>query len=1498
MNIQVNKYQTPLTEELLESLNNEVREQLLDFINNVEFIKNLISPDRKYARDLPRDEKGRIIVDLCNPHILEDMEYFRPTGNCFKKHGKVTLLKPNGNPRSEFGRWFGEEIRRCWEGYVRESDGEWVTGFEYFYLNYEPIIQIKQIGKKKQASRIVDFPKVWEGVHLVFHYLEQARHGGTYDDFEGGKHAVEIARRGASKSYIVAGILACIFLVGENADACRETRGIVTAYDREKLIKDGTLNKFSAILDFCAEHTQFPYQRLQDSLDKMTWKLGYKDLNTNAEMGLKNVTLGVTAKDNVEKCHPYSCNVPTPEGIRKWGDIQVGDYVFSEHGKPIKVLQTFERDEDNIYKITLKDGRVTYATKDHLWEIVYRSACKFKTRIVETEFLIDNTIRHDKNYNLCKWAIRKGGCVQFPEKKVEIEPYVMGLFLGDGCASKSHGGNLNITMLPEDMKECSTHYSYDTRFSTYGRGITHLIQIPKIRNKLDKYGLAYSNHSNKFIPKEYLFNSEQNRIDLLNGLLDSDGSCTKDYGVIEYSTKSAALRDDFIYLVRSLGINAKWFSKIVNGETYYRCYIYSNDSRLFNLKRKKDRLKSKLSGYSKSFIDKTHIVSIEYSHRERCKCVLVDNPTHLYMIDDFIVTHNSRGKRSNFFGYEEFGAFKKFIDTWGVNLPSVQEGDIAFGLAFAIGTGGSEGNDFSGALEIIYNPMGYNVYALPNVFDKVNSAKQKTVFFFGAYLNLAGHYNEDGVSDVIGALIQILNNRYKIKYNSSDPMSLTRAKAENPITIQEAIMKRDSTMYPVADLTDRLNSLDSDSHAYDDVYVGDLGMDNDYPFPKTGPEYESIRTFPHKNNKLTGAIEFYKMPERDSNGNIISGRYIAGCLTPGELVLTGEGAKKVEEVTISDALINEEGKIVPVRRLLRYDVTNEDTYRIRVSNTLRATNFTKEHPILASKGNRGYVSRKKCKREGTSQRYYKFDFSYKKAEEIEKGDWIKVPNIYKNSREIDLDKYWNEDLCRIDRRSDNLLSNTDFWWFVGLWLGDGWCESNGYKISIAFNSKETEYIDRLKSFVRSKLDRCASLRGDGNSMELSFSYQYLSEFLIRNFGKYADGKCIPEWVKYLPTEYKKSLIQGYIDSDGCISETSNGYYTYFTSINLPLLEGFQDILFSLGIISGVKVLRKAGLREIVKGKTSTTKECYELSIAYHHTVKLCSILSNELFKDHKVEKVDLLKYNKRRRPEGDCFFSPNEDYIYFQIKDIEKGSYTGIVYNFECETHTFMCPHITTHNCDPYDDDQSDTLSLGSIIVLDTFTDCIVCEYTGRPDFADDFYEKCRRILLFYNARANYENNKKGLFKYFSQTNSLYLLADTLDFLKERDDSVKNLNNKSKGSQSTEPIKRYARRCIADWLNKPTIIPNEDPEKESITIKHLTKIKGRALLLELMSWNSDGNFDRHDALGMCMLYREDIFRLSGGDPEGSNSSSGSDKADDDFFSRNFEKAMKRKEKIK
>ena len=252
MDILTNKYQTQITDELLSGLPQEVQDQLLDIINNVEFVKRLISPARQYAKDRPRDPQGRIIVDLVNPRILEDMDYFRPTALHYKKYGCFTNLRPNANPNSEYGKWIRQERDRCWNGYVRESDGEWVTGPLYFYMNYCPIIQSKIRKGTKQADRIVDFPEMWEGIYWRFHYMEQARSGGLYNDFLGGNHGAELASRGKSKSYSMASILTHNFVLGENSTACEEIVSIATAYQKEYLTKDGVLNKFVSMANFCA----------------------------------------------------------------------------------------------------------------------------------------------------------------------------------------------------------------------------------------------------------------------------------------------------------------------------------------------------------------------------------------------------------------------------------------------------------------------------------------------------------------------------------------------------------------------------------------------------------------------------------------------------------------------------------------------------------------------------------------------------------------------------------------------------------------------------------------------------------------------------------------------------------------------------------------------------------------------------------------------------------------------------------------------------------------------------------------------------------------------------------------------------------------------------------------------------------------------------------------------------------------------------------------------
>lgn len=704
----------------------EVQDEFIDVINNVPFIESMVSSKRLHAKDLPRDDKGRIIVDLIHPHILEDMDYFRPAALHYKKYGCYTTLRPNANPNSEFAKWLRTEIDRIWNGMVRPSDGEWIPGDLYFYWNYSPILQTKVEKGKKKGNRVIDFPEIWDSTYLWGHYIHQAVYGGKYNNFQGGEHFGVIARRGCGKSLFIAAMMAKQFICGENSEVNKSVKNVVVAADKQFLINDGTLNKFVDCIDFCADNTQFPSKRLKSSLGDMHWRMGYFDSeDQQIERGTKNEVMGLSIKD--------------------------------------------------------KPGKI-------------------------------------------------------------------------------------------------------------------------------------------------------------------------------------------------------------------------------------------------------------------------------------------RGKRAVRTYFEEFGMFPNFLETYNTALYNAEEGGYAFGTLGVIGTGGTKGNDFSGALEMIYHPEGYHMYPLPNVFDKSTQGKGTCLFFIGAYMNRKGFYDEDGNSDVTGSLLEVLMERYKTKTTTSDPLSVTQKKAELPLTIQDCIMKVGGNIYPVADIQSRIAELNLNPHAFDDVYVGKLNMvGGKVEFQPTTDT--PIRHFPHKDNKLDGAIEIFKMPEINKTTNeVFRNRYIAGA--------------------------------------------------------------------------------------------------------------------------------------------------------------------------------------------------------------------------------------------------------------------------------------------------------------------------------------------------------------------------------------------------------------------DVYDNDVSGTLSLGSIFVLDVFTDNIVAEFTGRPKFAEDFYEICRRLCLFYDARLCYENNWKGLYSYFSRTHCTYLLTPTFSYLKDRD-LVKGelFGNTSYGVRATVPIQNFARGLLRDWLLKPkSKIEKIDDAEVETTYPQLMDIRNIALLQELALYNLDGNFDRHDAMLMLMLYREDVYRLNSGEP--------------------------------
>ena len=175
---------------------------------------------------------------------------------------------------------------------------------------------------------------------------------------------------------------------------------------------------------------------------------------------------------------------------------------------------------------------------------------------------------------------------------------------------------------------------------------------------------------------------------------------------------------------------------------------------------------------------------------------------------------------------------------------------------------------------------------------------------------------------------------------------------------------------------------------------------------------------------------------------------------------------------------------------------------------------------------------------------------------------------------------------------------------------------------------------------------------------------------------------------------------------------------------------------------------------------------------------------------------------------------------------------------------------------DPYDQNESGTNSLGSIIIYKRFkageawTDTIVAEYSGRPGTADEYYENVRKLLIFYNARCLYENEKIGIYQHFVNKHCDYLLADQPDKVIAqifRDSRV----NRKKGCHMTKQVRWFAEEKINEWLR----------EEYAPGHPNLERIYSEPLLEELIMTNGERNVDRVIALCMVMIYREELYQL-------------------------------------
>ena len=596
-----------------------------------------------------------------------------------------------------------------------------------------------------------------------------------------------------------------------------------------------------------------------------------------------------------------------------------------------------------------------------------------------------------------------------------------------------------------------------------------------------------------------------------------------------------------------------------------------------------------------------------------------------------------RGTRGKLVLWEESGKFPSLLDAWRVEQPAVESDDgVAFGLMISFGTGGTEGASFDGLKELFYKPKAYNILAFPNIWDD-NAEQTECGFFVPAWSNLEsfdedGKYiymDEDGNSFREKAVEELIKQRNIIKDGGASQQSIDRFISERPIKPQEAVLELGKNIFPRKLLMDQLTRLRTNKKLQSMKHIVDLSWDGNGNVIATEKKTGDITNYPlKKDQKPAGSIVIWEYPVKDPP----FGLYIGGCLTPGEKVCTQRGLINVEDVTLDDKLINKDGKFVEIKNLQRYDKVNEPIFTLKPYGSFRTTTFTGEHPIWIH--NKGFV----------------------KAKNVKSGDWLEIPNTYK----ID---------CIED---DDRLAK--LYYFYGLWLGDGFCNKNGnsHDIYLSIGKNETDLAQFYDQLVAELFDRkCIHVHKDREETR-RFTDKQLFQKLKSLFGTNAYNKRIPECIKKLPYNYKLHFLQGYLDSDGSVFLDNGKVRTNFTSVNLELLEDVQDMLFGMGIANSIVIHQK----ETINKQGIRSLQSYRINISRSDQKSLALF---PVFNSRKIRLLSTATYTPYSRMDMKFI----DDKILLKIQNVNNSSYTGVVYNFECETHTFMCRNILTHNCDP-----------------------------------------------------------------------------------------------------------------------------------------------------------------------------------------------------------------------
>lgn len=775
---------------------------------------------------------------------------------------------------SEYYNFWETEADKCINGFTSD-DGDYITGYNYFYLNYCPIQRIVYKHDKNDKlikTRELSFPDFYDYDYYYFNAIQEAE--------QEGKH-------------------------------------MVVAKARRK---------------------------------------GYEQ--------------------------PYSEPVLTPNGYVPMGSLKVGDLVMNPNGIPVRIGDIVEQGTTEIYEVEFQDGRKVRCGANHLWATC-RNGKKFY--IIRT---VDYMKRKLKQGSPGKehypYKIPELNPLKFDERPITVDPYVLGVLLGDGCIC---GDQVKFSTadqfiveelqkrLPDYLIEHKEGYTYVIKSKI--KGINELNrQLKELQVKVKSY--------DKFIPEDYKFSSIENRFELVRGLMDTDGSITN--GTCNFVSTSEKLIDDLTFILRSLGIRCKKSKEILgkqnvdfgNGNysdtrSHWELIITTEED-IFKLPRKLEKVR-KNRNYNYKGIGIKSIRKTGEFEQQRCLCI--DNENHLYITKDFIPTHNSykggamlcrnfflipgsksyvyasnkqyltddgiltkaweymdfidsntawgkkrqvantqmrrrasmivtdnfgnkievgykseiigvslkdnpdsvRGKAGKLILWEEAGTFPELEAAWQIARPSVEQDGIAFGTMIMFGTGGDQGSAVAALRRAFYDPKSFNCLEFENIWDE-GAQNRPCGFFVPQHTNLDIR-DKDGnrlYMDKDGNTIHnksrdfILGLRKQELENAVSSQQIDRYIAEHSETPAEAFTELSGNIFPKKELQKQLAKIRTNKKIQNHKQVGFLTEANGemiWNIQKGG----DITQYPlPKDTDPKGAIVIWEHPVK----NAPFGLYIAG----------------------------------------------------------------------------------------------------------------------------------------------------------------------------------------------------------------------------------------------------------------------------------------------------------------------------------------------------------------------------------------------------------------------------------------------------------------------------------------------------------------------------------------------------------------------------------------------------------------------------------------------